>query len=58
MNHDAAHCLDYSKACPKTCYRAKLTAELQSIYYPLPTTWSNFKGTRYCPKWPNKEDAG
>ncbi len=21
MNHDATHCLDYCKDCPKTCYR-------------------------------------
>ena len=57
MNHDATHCADYDpKKCPKTCYRAQLTKELKEIVYLLPTSWSNFKGTKICPKWPNKED--
>ena len=50
MNHDATHCLDYKKSCPKSCYRAQLTEELKNIYYPLPTSWANFKGTKECPK--------
>lgn len=56
MNHDATHCLDYKKSvCPKSCYRAQLTEDLQNIDYFLPTSWSNFKGTKMCPKWPKKE---
>ena len=56
MNHDACHCLDYKKpVCPKSCYRAQLTEELRNIAYFLPTSWSNFKGTKMCPKWPTKE---
>lgn len=56
MNHDAAHCYDYKPGvCPKSCYRAQLTEELNRIYYDLPTTWAYFKGTRYCPKWPEKK---
>jgi hypothetical protein len=51
MNHDAAHCLDYKKSsCPKSCYRAQLTEELKNIYYPLPTSWCHYKGTKECPK--------
>lgn len=52
MNHDATHCADYVKSCPKTCYRAQLTAELYRIkmQYRLPVSWANFKGTEYCPK--------
>lgn len=52
MNHDATHCADYKKDCPKSCFRAKLTEELREIYYPLPVSWSHFKGTRECPKYP------
>lgn len=57
MNHDATHCADYTEACPNSCYRAQLTAELKRIAYPLPTSWSSFKGTKMCPKWPNKEES-
>ena len=49
MNHDATHCLDFKKSCPKTCYRAQLTRDLRNRFYPLPTSWSHFKYTRECP---------
>lgn len=52
MNHDATHCADYTTACPKTCYRAQLTAELRRIIYILPTSWAHFKGTKECSKYP------
>ena len=48
MNHDATHCLDYKKSCPKSCYRAQLTKELKNIYYPLPVSRAHFKGTKEC----------
>lgn len=55
MNHDATHCFDYNeKTCPKSCYRAQLTEDLRNIVYGLPTSWSHFKHTSYCPKWPKK----
>ena len=54
MNHDATHCYDYTSACPKSCYRAQLTEELKRIDYHLPVSWSLFKYTDYCPKWPRK----
>ena len=50
MNHDATHCLDYDKnRCPKSCYRAQLTEELKRIYYPLPVSWAQCRGTKECP---------
>lgn len=52
MNHDATHCTDYTKACPKSCYRAQLTEDLRKRAYLLPTSWAHFKGTNECPKWP------
>lgn len=53
MNHDATHCDDYRKGtCPKSCYRAQLTEELRNIWYPLPTSWAHFKGTKECPMQP------
>jgi hypothetical protein len=54
MNHDATHCFNYTQACPKMCYRAQLTEELQRIQYPLPVSWAMFKYTAECPKWPTK----
>lgn len=50
MNHDATHCANYTSRCPKSCFRAELTAELKKIYYPLPTSWADFEGTNECPK--------
>ncbi len=55
MNHDATHCGNYCKECPKSCYRAQLTEELRHINYPLPVSWALFRDTEYCPKWPGKE---
>ena len=53
MNHDATHCADWDKKrCPKSCYRAKLTEELEErsdLWY-LPISYSHFKGDkRVCP---------
>lgn len=50
MNHDYAHCLDYKKGkCPKKCFRAKLTEDLNNhISEGFMVTWANFKGTQYC----------
>lgn len=57
MNHDATHCIDHSSACPKKCYRAKLTEELKNIHYELPVSWAHFKDTKECPVWPKKKGA-
>lgn len=57
MNHDATHCFNYTKACPKDCYRAQLTEDLRHIIYTLPTSWAMFKGTKECPKWPTPESV-
>lgn len=58
MNHDYAHCLDWSKGCPKECFRAQLTADLanpatQIRLLGIPLTWLHFKGTIHCMR---KED--
>ena len=52
MNHDATHCADWTPECPKLCYRAELTRELNRICYVLPVSWSHFKGTKECLPWP------
>lgn len=58
MNHDATHCANYTKSCPRSCYRAQLTEELRHIIYTLPTSWANCKGTKECPKWPKPPKEG
>lgn len=52
MNHDATHCADYTQACPRSCYRAKLTADLRERIdlLRLPMSFAHFKGTKECPK--------
>ena len=56
MNHDATHCADYTKGCPKKCYRAELTEDLRKIHYFLPTSWAHFKGTKECPKFSEESE--
>ena len=50
MNHDATHCADWTKDCPKDCYRAQLTEDLKNVewYYRLPVSWAHLKGTIEC----------
>lgn len=48
MNHDATHCLDYRRDCPKDCYRAQLTKELLTMKYDLPVSWAELKGSSEC----------
>lgn len=52
MNHDYAHCSDYSKEiCPKECFRAQLTEDLKNRtdLLGLPFTWMHFRETEECP---------
>lgn len=52
MNHDATHCADWDeKRCPKSCYRAQLTEELEerSDLWHLPISYSHFWGGGECP---------
>lgn len=50
MNHDYAHCLDLRKSCPKSCFRAQLTREVEERddLKGIPLTWTHFKGTDEC----------
>lgn len=60
MNHDATHCADYTKACPKSCYRAELTEDLRKRIdlLGMPMSFAHFKGTDECPKYPRRADNG
>ena len=53
MNHDYAHCLDYSEKCPRSCFRGKLVREVQHYGEMAPyafgrLTWEHMKGTEEC----------
>lgn len=51
MNHDYAHCLDYTPNCPKECFRAQLQRDLEerrSEFIGVPLTCSHLGGTVEC----------
>ena len=50
MNHDYAHCADYTECCPKDCFRAQLTKDLKNRVdlRGLPFSWMHFNGTEEC----------
>ena len=58
MNHDVSHCADYDpQKCPKTCYRAQVTAELENRpdLVGIPLSFMNFyqSGDPECPLAPS-----
>ena len=59
MNHDYAHCLDLKKNCPKSCFRAQLTREVEQRkeLQEIPLTWAHFKGTDECRRGKKNEGS-
>lgn len=57
MNHDYAHCLDFTNDCPKDCFRAQLVRDLKkrTDLLGLPFSWMHFRGTDECPRKDNKD---
>ena len=56
MNHDCTHCLDWNENCPKECYRAQVTADLnnpnaRARLLGIPLSWAGFAGTPECKRW-------
>ena len=50
MNHDNAHCVNWTKDCPEDCFRGQLTKEYMKPDYPVsPVSWVNLYGTEECP---------
>lgn len=52
MNHDYAHCLDFSKDCPSKCFRAELVRDLhrRNDLWAKPVSWMHFRGMEECKK--------
>ena len=49
MNHEYAHCMDYTEDCPKECFRGQLVRDLDGV--PISRVqWVSFKGTEECKK--------
>lgn len=51
MNHDYAHCLDYTENCPKDCFRAPLHRDIEehrSEFVGVPLTYAHLRGTDEC----------
>ena len=45
MNHDYAHCADYTEDCPKECFRAELVRDLCVGKI---VSWMHLKETDEC----------
>lgn len=50
MNHDYAHCADYTDTCPKKCFRGEFVRDLNRRPYPFPISWMHLEGTEECMK--------
>ena len=52
MNHDYAHCADFTEDCPKECFRAELVRDLKqrTDLLGIPFSFMHFKGTEECKK--------
>lgn len=51
MNHDYAHCLDYTENCPKDCFRAELQRDIEetrSEFIGVPMAYSHLGSTVEC----------
>ena len=51
MNHDYTHCLDFTKRCPKKCFRAQLEMDLLNNardYAGMCFSYTHFKGSNEC----------
>jgi hypothetical protein len=52
MNHDYAHCSDFTERCPKDCFRAQLERDLRKRWAELigcPISYADMRGTKNCP---------
>ena len=47
MNHDYAHCLDYSDDCPEECFRGMLVRDLHKQDIKI-ASWTHFIDTNEC----------
>lgn len=48
MNHDYAHCADFTEECPIECFRAELVRDLEFCEKPIIVSYCHFKGTEEC----------
>ena len=52
MNHDYAHCVDFTEDCPLECFRAQLSRDIKEHmedFVGVPLSYSYFKWTEECP---------
>lgn len=47
MNHDYAHCIDFTDDCPETCFRAEIVRDLKNQDIKI-VSWMHLKGTPEC----------
>lgn len=52
MNHDYAHCANFTNKCPQSCFRAQLERDLRQRWAELigcPISYVDMRGTKNCP---------
>lgn len=51
MNHDVAHCIDYSEFCPKSCFYVKLQKDLKNVKDEyIKISYIHFLNSEVCPR--------
>ena len=51
MNHDYAHCADFTQKCPMNCFRAQLVRDLKLnsyLYRGMPISYIHFRQAGMC----------
>ena len=51
MNHDYAHCADFTEKCPRSCFRAQLARDLKQNamqYIGIPMSYIHFREEGLC----------
>lgn len=51
MNHDYAHCADFTQKCPRSCFRAQLERDLKwnsHLYVGMPISYVHFRQAGMC----------
>ena len=46
---DYARCADFADDCPDSCFRAKITRNVDEMPEYVPLSWVHFEGTDGCP---------
>ena len=60
MNHDYAHCYDFTPKCPRSCFRAELERDLhkrRAEFVGVPISYMMLGGSEECPLTEEVDDG-